>query len=172
MKNSFISGIFMNLALMKMKFVWLNCILFTDEADSLSKEETNFVRLFLCHQIGIRSVRQFFNRNISTLDKFLTQNKTVLTARNGFPIEQQAKLFPGEFYLIAMSINIVLWVLTWLADISGKGLNLLISCQIMLKLTTQCGIHELFWFSTNMEVHFDRKGGNLYLRLWAMSDAI
>ena len=139
MKNSFISDIFMKLALMKMKFAWLNCILFTDEADSLSKEETNFFRLFLCHQIGIQSVRNLFDRNVPVLDIFLRKNKNALTSPGGIcrcTIEQQAKLFPGEFCLIAMSINIVLWVLAWLADISGKGLNLLISCQIMLKLTT------------------------------------
>ena len=116
----------MNLALMKMKFAWLNCILFTDEADSLSKEETNFVRFFLCLKIGFLAVRNLFDRNVPvhTLDSFLRQHKRALTYPRSIcrcTIEQEAKLFHGEFFLIAMSINIVLWVLTWVADISGKG---------------------------------------------------
>ena len=141
MKNSFISDIFMKLALMKMKFAWLNCILFTDEAYSLSKEETHCLRLCLCLKIGTQVVRNVFDRNVPprTLDSFLRQHNRALTSPRSVSrctIEQEAKLFPGEFFLIAMSINIVLWVLTWVADISGKGYNLLISCQIMLKLTT------------------------------------
>jgi hypothetical protein len=54
MKNYFISDIFMNLALMKTKFVWFYCMLFTDEADSLSKEENNFfltlIKRYFCSQ--------------------------------------------------------------------------------------------------------------------------
>lgn len=68
------------------------------EADSLSKEETNFFRLFLCHQIGIQSVRNLFDRNVPVLDIFLRKNKNALTSPGGncrCTIEQQAKLFPG-----------------------------------------------------------------------------
>jgi hypothetical protein len=50
---------------MKTKFVWLNCLLFTDEADSLSKEENNFVRLhLLCQKIATQAVQFFFDSNV------------------------------------------------------------------------------------------------------------
>jgi hypothetical protein len=97
----------MNLALMKTKFVWFYCILFTDEADSLSKEENNFFRFyFLCQKIATKAVRQYFDSNVPghTLESFLKQNKSNLTSR--CTKEQVAKMFPGEFFLIAMSINI------------------------------------------------------------------
>jgi hypothetical protein len=40
-------------------------LLFTDKADSLSKEEDNFFRLyFLCQKIATQAVRLFFDRKI------------------------------------------------------------------------------------------------------------
>ena len=112
MKNSFISDIFMNLILMKTKFAWFNCVLFTDEADSLSKEENNFVRLYLlCQKIGTTAIHLFFDSKVPrhTLEAFLKQHKSNLTSQ--FSVyrctkDQKAKLFPGEFFFITMSINI------------------------------------------------------------------
>ena len=64
----------MNLILMKRKFAWFNCILFTDEADSLSKEENNFFRLYLlCQKIATTAVHLFFDSKVPrhTLGAFL-----------------------------------------------------------------------------------------------------
>ena len=106
MNNSFISDIFMNLILMKTKFVWFNCILFTDEADSLSKEENNFFRLYLlCQKIATTAVRLFFDSKVPghTLEAFLKQHKSNLTSQFSAcrcTKDQEAKLFPGEFFLL------------------------------------------------------------------------
>ena len=108
----FISNIFMNLALTKTKFVWFNCILFTDEADSLSKKENNCFRLYLlCQKIATKAVRLFFDSKVPghTLEAFLKQHKSNLTSQfsvYGCTKDQAAKMFPGEFFLTAMSINI------------------------------------------------------------------
>ena len=72
----------------------------SDEADSLSKEETNFVRLFFCLKIGTLAVRNVFDRNVPpcTLDSFLRQYQRTLTSRNSnyrCTNEQVAKLFTG-----------------------------------------------------------------------------
>ena len=110
MKNYFISDIFMNLILMKTKFAWFNCILFTDEADSMSKEGNNFFRLyFLCQKIATQAVRFFFDSNVPGLESFLKQHKSNLTSHRSVyrcTKDQEAKLFPGEYNLIAMSIDI------------------------------------------------------------------
>ena len=108
----FISDIFMNLALMKTNFVSFYCILFTDEADSPSKEENNFFRLYLlCQKIATTAVRLFFDSKVPghTLETFLKQHKSNLTSQ--FSVcrctkDQKAKLFPGELFFIAMSIKI------------------------------------------------------------------
>ena len=94
----------MNLALIKTKCVWFNYILFTDEADSLSKEENNFFRLYLvCQKIATKAVRLFFDSKVPghTLEAFLKQHKSNLTSQFGVyrcTKEQEAKLFPGEFF--------------------------------------------------------------------------
>ena len=106
MKNSLISDIFLNLALIKTKFVWFYCILFTDEADSLSKEENNFFRLYLlCQKIATTAVRLFFDSKVPghILEAFLKQHKSNLTShRSAYSCtkDQEAKLFPGEFFLL------------------------------------------------------------------------
>jgi hypothetical protein len=67
-----------------MRFAWFNCILFTDEADSLSKEENNFVRLYLlCLKIATTAVRVFFDSKVPghTLEAFLKQHKSNLTSQ-------------------------------------------------------------------------------------------
>ena len=102
----------MNLALMKTKFVWCICILFTDEADLKSKEENNFDRLYYgCHEIATQAVRLFFDNNLAghTLETFLKQHKSNITSQYSVyscTKDQVAKMFPGEFFFIAMSINI------------------------------------------------------------------
>ena len=77
-----------------------NCLLFTDEADSLSDEENNFIRLgILCRKIGTQAFRLFFDRNI--LNSFLKQHKSSLTSQRSeyrCTKDQEAKLFPGEFF--------------------------------------------------------------------------
>jgi hypothetical protein len=79
-----------------------NCLLFTDEADSLSDEENHFIRLgILCRKIGTQAVRLFFDRNI--LNSFLKQHKSSLTSQSNHyrcTKDQEKKLFPGEFFLI------------------------------------------------------------------------
>ena len=95
---------------MKTKFVWCNCLLFTDEADSLSKEQNNFCRFnYLCQKIATQAVRLFFDSNVPghTLESFLKQhrsNRTYIVCK--WTKDQKAKMFPGEFFFIAMSINI------------------------------------------------------------------
>jgi hypothetical protein len=87
-------------------------MLFTDEADSLSKEEHNFFRLYLlCQKIATTAVRRYFDSKVPghTLESFLKQHKSNLTSQYSVyrcTKEQVAKLFPGEFFFIAMSINI------------------------------------------------------------------
>ena len=79
-----------------------NCLLFTDEADSLSKEESNFFRLYFLNQkIATQAVQLFFDSKV--LDSFLKQHKLSLTSQSSryrCTKDQEAKLFPGEFFLI------------------------------------------------------------------------
>jgi len=59
-------------------------MLFTDEADSLSKEGNNFIRFyFLCQKIATQAVRFFFDSKVPghTLESFLKQHKSVLTSQ-------------------------------------------------------------------------------------------
>ena len=85
-----------------------NCLLFTDEAEALSKEENNFFRLyFLCLKIATQAVRFFFDSQVPghTLELFLRQHRSNLTSRRSVykcTMDQEVKLFPGEFFLIAM----------------------------------------------------------------------
>ena len=97
---------------MKTKFVWCNCLLFTDEAESLLREENNFFRFYyLCQKIATQAVRLFFDSKVPghTLESFLKQHRSSLTSQNNVyrcTKDQVAKMFPGEFVLCAMSINI------------------------------------------------------------------
>ena len=79
-------------------------MLFTDDADSLSKEENNFFRFYLlCYKIGTLAVRLYFDSKVPRLESFLKQHRSSLTSMHSIYIctkEQQAKLFPGEFFLI------------------------------------------------------------------------
>ena len=79
-----------------------NCLLFTDEADSLSKEENNFIRLdILTKKIATQAVCLFFYSNV--LNSFLKQHKSSLTSQSNHyrcTKDQEKKLFPGEFFLI------------------------------------------------------------------------
>ena len=103
----------MNFALMKTKFVWQNCLLFTDEADTLSKEVNNFFRLFfLCQGIATQAVRLYFDSKVPEhqLKSFLKLHKSDLTSQGSrykCTKEQEMILFPGESFLIAMSIIIM-----------------------------------------------------------------
>lgn len=72
----------------------------SDKADSLSKEETHCLRLFLCLKICTLAVRNVFDRIVPpcTLESFLRQYQRTLTSRNSnyrCTNEQVAKLFPG-----------------------------------------------------------------------------
>ena len=104
------------------KFAWWNCLLFTDEAEALSKEENNFFRLyFLCQKIATQAVRGFFDSKVPghTLDSFLKQHRSSLTSISSVcrcTKDQVVKLFPGEFFLIAMSINIGRNILIAISD--------------------------------------------------------
>jgi hypothetical protein len=79
-------------------------MLFSDEADTLSKEENNYVRLlFLCLKIGTQAVRLYFDNKVPRLESFLTQHRSSLTSQRSryrCTKAEELMLFPGEFYLI------------------------------------------------------------------------
>jgi hypothetical protein len=79
-------------------------MLFSDEADSLSKGENNFLRLcFLCLDIGVPAVRLYFDSKVPRLESFLTQHRSSLTSKRSHyrcTKTEEAILFPGEFFLI------------------------------------------------------------------------
>ena len=79
-------------------------MLFSDEADTLSKGENNFFHLyFLCLNIGIQAVRLYFDSKVPRLKSFLTQHRSSLTSKHSSyrcTKAEEAILFPGEFFLI------------------------------------------------------------------------
>ena len=78
-------------------------MLFSDEADTLSKEENNYHRLYFLCLIGIQAVRLYFDSKVSRLESFLTQHRSSLTSnrsRYRCTKAEEAILFPGEFFLI------------------------------------------------------------------------
>ena len=77
----------------------------SDEAEALPNKEKNYIRCYyLCQEIGTKAIRSFFDREVPghILESFLKHHRSRLTYRNGYTKEQQAKLFPGEFFLIAI----------------------------------------------------------------------
>ena len=72
------------------------------------KSTTFFVYLVSVRKLPPKAVRLFFDSKVpgNTLESFLKKNSLSLTDKNGYTKEQEAKLFPGEFFLFAMSINI------------------------------------------------------------------
>jgi hypothetical protein len=68
----------------------------------------------MVQSIATQAVCLFFDSNFSkvpghTLESFLKQHKSSLTSQSSryrCTKDQEAKLFPGEFFLIAMLINI------------------------------------------------------------------
>ena len=65
----------------------------------------------MCQKIATQAVRLFFYSKVPghTLESFLKHHRSNLTSQ--FSVyrctkDQKAKMFPGEFFFIAMSINI------------------------------------------------------------------
>ena len=87
-------------------------MLFTDKAEGLSKEENNYIRLYYtCLKIATKAVRLIFDSKVPghTLEAFLKKHKSSLTSKISMyrcTKEEEAKMFSGEYLLIAMSINI------------------------------------------------------------------
>jgi hypothetical protein len=78
------------------------------------------IRLYLlCQKIATQAVRLFFDRKVPghTLESFLKQHRSNLTSSvYRCTKEQVAKLFPGEFFLIAISIDIERNILITISD--------------------------------------------------------
>jgi hypothetical protein len=75
----------------------------------------------LSQKISTQAVRFFFDSKVPghTLESFLKQHRSNLTSYRSVyrcTKDQEAKLFPGEFFLIAMSINIGRNILITISD--------------------------------------------------------
>jgi hypothetical protein len=87
---------------------------FTDKAEGLSKEENNYIRLYYTSlKIATQAVRLIFDREVSEhkLESFLREHRPILTSKKSncrCTKQQESILFPGESFLIAMSIILML----------------------------------------------------------------